>query len=200
MLKKLAILCSFFALGMMINLSLKKSPVSDNKKIAKGWKKYSKIKKDEVVSSIVIKEEVEKEKLVQKRVPASLSKRKRPMRNGRYLDGINAKNFSNMALPLKYKNKVSSNWQEKLGHSLARFHKDGTEILILKERPVLYIKKGVAEYREQVSINFKLPDGGKSSYRAMVDSSNGRILFTYDRTKMEYFRNKPTGMTHPLAN
>jgi hypothetical protein len=199
MLKKLAILCSLCALGMIFNLSFKTMPIHEKSKVAKGWKKYSKVN-NKITSSIVIKKDLEKEKLVQKRAPSSISKRKLPMRNGRFLDGINAKSFTDMTISLKYKNKVDPNWQEKLGHGLTQIHKEGTEVLILKERPVLYIKKGVAEYREQVSINFKLADGGKSSYRAMVDSSTGRIIYTYDRTKMEYFRNKPTGMTHPLAN
>jgi hypothetical protein len=172
---------------------------SESKKVAKGWKKYQKLK-NKTVASPIKKEELVKEKLVQKRAPASVKPRLLPTRNGRFLDGKNARDYSNMAVPLKYKNKVSPDWQERLGHSLTRFHDEGTEVLIQKERPIIYINQGIGQFREQVSINFKLPDGTKSSYRAMVDSSNGKILYTYDRTKIEYFRNKPTGLTHPLAN
>ncbi len=199
MLKKIALFFSFIALATVFYYSLDKTKRSESKKIAKGWKKYQKVK-DKTVATTIKKEELVKDKLVQKRAPASVRSRILPMRNGRFLDGAKAKDYSNMAVPLKYKNKVSPDWQKRLGHSLARFQDEGTEVLIQKERPILYINKGVAEYREQVSINFKLPNGTKSSYRAMVDSSNGRILYTYDRTKIEYFRNKPTGMTHPLAN
>lgn len=200
MLKKLALFFSFCALAMVF-YSTSKDPVpfTKEKSIAKGWKKY-KVSGSKITSSPVITGDLIKDKLIQSRAPASKPQRSLPMRNGRFLDGEGARDYNDMNLPLTYKNKVSPDWKKKLGHSLTRFQKEGTEVLIQKERPVLFIKQGVAEFREQVSINFKLPDGSKSSYRAMVDSSNGKILFTYDRTKMEYFRNKPTGMTHPLAN
>lgn len=199
MLKKLALLFSFIALAMVFSISKRKTPNTNENKLAKGWKKYSK-KSNIVKTSIVKIEEVKEEKKSKKRSPAAVQKRKFPMRNGRYLDGSDAKSFTNITKPLKFKNKVDPKWQEKLGHSLSKIHTEGTEVLIKKERPVLYVKNGLGEFREQVIINFKLVDGTKTSYRAMVDSSNGRIIYTYDRTKIEHFRSRPTGMTHPLAN
>lgn len=197
MLKKIALLFSFIAFGFFIYTRghQEEKPTQ----VKTGWEKYQKVKK-KVSSTPAKKEDLEKHLLpVTSRKPASKAPSKRPMRSGRYLEGQNSRKFINPTESLKFKNKVDSNWKKNLGHNLTRFQPEGTEVLIKKERGLIFLKKNLGEYREQVLISYKLPNGKKSSYRAMIDSESGKIIYTYDRTINENYRKKPAGLSHPLA-
>ena len=198
MLKRFLILFSFFALAVTYYF-VRQDKTQHNADIQRGWKKYSK-KNNKTTFSHGKTIDLEQHKVpVVVRKPASMTRNKSPMRSGRYLEGQNAKKYTSPTEALSFKNLINPKWKDTLGHNLTRFQPEGTEVLIKKERGLIFVKENIGHYREQVLISYKLVDGRKSSYRAMIDSSNGKIIYTYDRTINEDFRRKPAGLSHPLA-
>lgn len=169
-------------------------------KESKGWDKFEKKNnKTSFTHAKTLDLEAHKvPKATLKRTPAAQNSFA-PMREGRHLEGERSSKFSNPTEALKMQNRVSKDWKQKLGHNLTRFQDEGTEVLIKREKGLIFVNQGYGQYREQVLISYKMADGRRSSYRAMIDSSNGKIIYTFNRQIDENFRRRPTGLSHPLA-
>lgn len=105
--------------------------------------------------------------------------------NERQVIGPHANNFLAKKYDLDFKNFVNPKWKEILGEELLRFQDEGTKVLVKAEKALLRVEKSVGLYMEQVLITYLLPSGEQSSFRALVDSSSGRIIRTWDRTIFE---------------
>lgn len=191
MLRKILLITSFCSLAIFFYLKETKHKTLGEER---GWEKFTKSSSG-VKAEKVKKSDLNDHKLpTSKRAPANVRSNKSSKRDGRYLQG----ELINPSDPLIFKNRVSAYWKKNLGHNLTRFHPEGTEVLIKKEKAIIHLYQGLAQYREQVLISYKSVDGSKSSYRALIDSSNGKIIFTYDRTIVENFRRGASqGLTHP---
>ena len=195
MLKKTSFIFCLSALALFL---YSRGTRKNNPDTQRGWKKFTKNKTGLKVGKVKKSDLVVHKLPIEKRTPASVKTSRYPKRDGRYLQGKDARTFENPNAPLHFKNRVGANWKENLGNNLTRFHPEGTEVLIKKEKGIIHLYKGIAHYREQVLISYKKIDGSKSSYRAIVDSSNGKIIYTYDRTIIENFRRGASaGLTHP---
>jgi hypothetical protein len=80
-----------------------------------------------------------------------------------------------------FKNEIDPNWEEALGRELLRFQNENTKVLIKKEGSLIQIENEEARYVEKVLITFIFTDKPISSFHAFVDSSNGKVLRTWDR-------------------
>ncbi|MCO4755004.1 MAG: hypothetical protein KC478_11025 [Bacteriovoracaceae bacterium] len=196
MIKKIFILFSFLAFGFVVyyttHTEKKPSPVQTRNVI--------KVKKKEGKTTFSHPKQVDmvEHKIVPRNVTRSPAS-KLPMRGGRFIEGASANKYVSPTEELEFTNKVNPKWKELLGEKLTRFLPEGTEVIVKKEKGLIYINKGKGQYREQVLVSYKLADGRTSSHRAMVDSSTGKVLFNFNRQQNEYFRGRPGGFTHPLA-
>ncbi|MBK27093.1 MAG: hypothetical protein CME70_24025 [Halobacteriovorax sp.] len=196
MMKKILILFSFCVFGFVVYYTTHNqntpTPVQARNTIKvqkkNGKATFSHPKQIDMVEHKIIPKE-------SSRAPAS----KLPMRGGRFIEGAGASKYVSPTEELEFINKVNPKWKELLGRKLTRFLPEGTEVIVKKEKSLIYINKGKGQYREQVLVSYKLADGRTSSHRAMVDSSSGKVLFNFNRQQNEYFRGRPGGFTHPLA-
>lgn len=199
MLKRTTLFICFIAFAFFVYKQKTNSPAQ----VKTGWEKFEKTKKSFNAAPAKISDLENHKVIAKKRTPASVPsmsmKTKRNMRSGRYLEGRDVKKYTNPTEPLTFKNKVRADWKKKLGHNLVRFQPEGTEVLVKKESSIIYVKNSIAEYREKVLVSYKLPNGKNTSYRAIVNSDDGRVIYKFDRTINEDFRNRPAGLTHPLA-
>jgi len=84
-------------------------------------------------------------------------------------------------------NDYNPQWKEKLGRNLLRFLRPNTKTIIKREASALIKDKGHNLMVEHVLVKLKSPEGRHYGYNAYVDSSNGKIIYTWNRTVHEQF-------------
>lgn len=114
-----------------------------------------------------------------------LIKRKVPIRNKRILIGESTEYFENENNNLEMLNEYNPEWKKLLGQNLLNFQEETTKVIVREEFPIIKVedKKGI--YMEQVVITFLAKNGEQSSYRAYVNSENGKVVDTWDRMIVE---------------
>ena len=98
---------------------------------------------------------------------------------------------------IKMKNQPSSDWQSKLETILNRGLSKSTKLEVNHEKSLVLVNGHDAKNAEQVIVIFNGPDG-RNSYRAMVDSQNGKVLKTWDHTIHENIRKPASLSAFPL--
>lgn len=78
-------------------------------------------------------------------------------------------------------------WKEELGKNLLRFLRPNTKTIVKREASALLKYKGQNLMVEQILVKIKSPEGRHYGYSAYADSSNGKILYTWNRTIHEQF-------------
>ena len=107
-----------------------------------------------------------------------------PKRGIRYLRGEEKERYQSQKMPLSFSQAIDKKWKEKLAHSLLRFQSSSIKLIVKNEIDIIHINRGQGHYQQQVLISFLDKNGRSSSYRALIDSSNGEILKTWDRQKV----------------
>lgn len=110
------------------------------------------------------------------RIPASIKKK---TLYGRRLIGTK---IPKMKTKIKFENEINSKWKTFLGNELMRFQPPETKAFVLHQQGLIRIKNGKGKYIEEVIITFLTPTGKKNSFKAFVDSENGRVLKTWNKT------------------
>lgn len=172
------------------------------------WKTYS-IKHEKVVSYNTTKAEFHEARIPPPpeahenknvRAPAAIDRfAGRLIREKRVLTGDVNKDLENEDTELQMHNAVNPEWKDNLGRSLILGQSEDTKVLIVEETPVIEVRDGKGRYMEEVVVTF-LKKNGRSSYRAMVDSSSGQVLETWDRTIHEQLLKKRGGIILPSNN
>ena len=103
----------------------------------------------------------------------------------RELSGSEAALFEKESDRFRYINNINEDWQQQMAERLMRFQDERTKMYLKHEKGILQVQNGTAQYLEQVLVTFAMDDGTHYSYRALVESEEGRILETWDRTKHE---------------
>lgn len=103
----------------------------------------------------------------------------------REISGIEAELFEKESDRFRYLNNINEDWQQQMAERLMRFQDERTKMYLKHEKGILQVQNGTAQYLEQVMVTFAMDDGTHYSYRALVESEEGRIIETWDRTKHE---------------
>lgn len=83
---------------------------------------------------------------------------------------------------LHVSNTVSEDWQSKVEVALKLQGGDALkDVSIKKVESLVWIYNGVALNAESIEVTLKNEKGERTSFRAMVDSQNGKILQTWDQ-------------------
>lgn len=172
------------------------------------WKTFIKKGGNEVASHPTTKNEFQEAKITNvkhsaERSPSSV-KPVNPfkgfmVRKNRILTGEIDQKYEDDNTELIMTNNFNPAWKEIMGNDLMRFQAEDTKLLVKEELPVIQIIDGKGRYLEQVIISYLTNDGGRSSFKALVDSDTGTIVETWDRTIGEK-RSKNSGMTFPSVN
>ena len=112
---------------------------------------------------------------------------------GRTVLGLKGDKISN-DLQLEYKNEINKDWKYLLGQKVLSDLQDDTQIYIKKVDSVINIEGIKATYMEIVIIKFLDSKGNQTSFRALVDSSNGKVIRRWDRTIIEDFKKSKKGL------
>lgn len=116
------------------------------------------------------------------RGPSSVAPSPYLSRHNRKLMGtINGK-YADTDTELEMINVVSSEWKEQMGTDLMRFQSEKTKIMVREDASLIKIENEKGRYVEQVTITFLMEGGITNSFKALVDSSSGRILETWDKS------------------
>ena len=121
------------------------------------------------------------------------------VRKNRILTGEIDQKYEDESTELAMTNNLNPAWKEIMGNDLMRFQPEDTKLLVKEELPVIQIIDGKGRYLEQVIISYLTKDGGRSSFKALVDSDTGVIVETWDRTIGEK-RAQSSGMAFPAVN
>ena len=104
----------------------------------------------------------------------------------RFLSGDKSKYYLENQAQLIFTNSINPNWDKDLSKSLFRFQDDKTKIIVNKIDSWIDVSENNnAKYVERVNIYFLMPDGGRKSFTAKIDSESGSILETWNLTKHE---------------
>lgn len=201
----LFILSITVALGITIYINKHNYAVALNQKAE--WKTFIKKNGHEVAGHPTTSAELEEAKIEKKKLPerAPSSIKLDPfkgfmVRKNRILTGEIDQKYEDESTELTMINNLNPSWKEIMGNDLMRFHPEETKLLVKEELPVIQIIDGKGRYLEQVIITYLTKDGGRNSFKALVDSDSGAIVQTWDRTIQEKIRRRGTGMTLPAVN
>lgn len=123
------------------------------------------------------------------------------LRENRVLLGdLKNNNYQDESTPLEMVNQINPNWKDILGHELLRFQYEDTKVMIKEEFPIIQVINGQGRYVEQVVVTYLSQDGSVDSYRALINSENGAIIETWDRTIHERYKKEKNHLTLPLEN
>lgn len=194
------------AFGITFYIKNKNYSVGSNK--SPEWKTFVKKGGSKVASHATTANEFEEAKItnnknVNGRAPSSI-KPTNPykgfmVRKNRILTGEIDQKYEDESTELTMTNNLNPGWKETMGNDLMRFQPEDTKLLVKEELPVIQIVDGKGRYLEQVIITYLTKDGGRSSFKALVDSDTGSIVETWDRTISEK-RARTSGMTMPTIN
>lgn len=170
------------------------APFLADQKPRADWVTYEK-KEGELKSAPTTPEERERMRLApvtpEQSAPAALDAKRDPAAVSalpvveREVSGNEAQLFEKESNRFRYLNNINEDWQKQMAERLMRFQDERTKMYLKHEKGILQVQNGTAQYLEQVMVTFSMDDGTHYSYRALVDSEEGRILETWDRTKHE---------------
>lgn len=193
-----------------ITFYIKKNQSEKFVEIKPQWKTFAKNEESKIISHDTTKEEFklaripappELNDVKHQRNPASVDKfAGRLIREKRVLTGDVDKKLEDTSFELPMHNAVNPEWKEHLGKSLIILQDPDTKVLVVEETPVIDVHNGKGRYMEEVIITYLKKNGDRSSYRALVDSSSGEVIETWDRTIQEQILKKRGGITLPSHN
>lgn len=92
-------------------------------------------------------------------------------------------------------NDYNPQWKEELGKNLLRFLRPNTKTIVKRQSSALIKYKGRNLMVEEVLVKLKSPEGRHYGYNAYVDSSNGKVIHTWNRTIHEQFAKNTLRLT-----
>ncbi len=145
------------------------------------WKTYNKVSQKQIKSYPTTQEEKKDMKVDDGRDIASVSTPV-PDNHDRAWRGMGPRPLSS-----EIDNNYNPLWKEELGKNLLRFLRPNTKTLIKREGSALIKHKGKNLMVEHVMVKLKSPEGRHYGYNAYVDSANGTVVTTWNRTIHEQF-------------
>ncbi len=121
------------------------------------------------------------------------------VRNNRILTGEIDQKYEDESTELAMLNEINPEWKDIMGSKLMKFQPEDTKVLVKEELPVIQIIEGKGRFLEQVIITYVSTKGGRSSFKALVDSQTGTIIQTWDKTISEK-RIRTSGLSLPVGN
>lgn len=105
-----------------------------------------------------------------------------PVLNGRRVMNLPPGREKEALEAIKINNKVSEHWEEGVEHALKAQGGDAIkDITITKIESLIWTQPGFAINVESVVIGITNLKGERTSFRALVDSENGKIIQTWDQ-------------------
>lgn len=111
-----------------------------------------------------------------------------PRRFGRQIMGENGLEYDENAenpKPLVFINHFNPEWKDMLGEYLLKFQEVDTKVFIQRQRGLIKLEESGARLVEEVLVNYLRPQGGQSSFKALIDSQSGEIIQTWNKTVHE---------------
>ena len=150
------------------------------------WKTYSKVSQKQIKSYTTTPEEKKDMKVDDGRDIASISIKNNteptPTEKERSWKGVGPRPLS-----AEIDNDYNPMWKEELGKNLLRFLRPKTKTIIKREGSALIKHKGKNIMVEHVVVKLKSPEGRHYGYSAYVNSSNGKVVTTWNKTIHEQF-------------
>jgi LAS superfamily LD-carboxypeptidase LdcB len=143
----------------------------------KSGKKKNKIKK--VIVSPQQKEETKKLKLSRKRVRLNSN------------TPLTDEDMEN----LEFINEINPNWKDTFTQKMLDSLEENPSLTVKKERSFIKIIGKKAQYVEQVRVIIQYENGKENSFRSIIDSENGKIIRSWDKTIHENFVSRPKGFS-----
>jgi len=106
-------------------------------------------------------------------------------RGERILIGQNNKRLQDENKPIKILNKYNKEWKNLLSEQILGFLPVGSKTIIKRKDGFVKVINDRGVLLEKAVVSIQLPKGARSSYHALVDSSNGRILHTWNASRAE---------------
>lgn len=191
-----------FTFSILIAVTIFVAVKQDEKKIIvkdKSYKTFVKNQNRSIASYPTTHDEF-KTAMINKSKSESLEKRDKEkekllllnykLKENRILIGDDADKYASNFKKLTMINTENPNWKTLLGNDLLRFQREDTKVIIKEELPIIKVMDGKGQYLEQVIITYLLNNGDRNSFRALVDSENGLVLETWDRTIHEKYKIK----------
>lgn len=119
------------------------------------------------------------------RSPASVG-----LYEGREVVGAGAQYLGPADYQVRPTNKFNQEWQQLMADELLARQEDKTQLFVKHQKSLFQIKGQKGRYIELVTVSFLMPDGQRSSYKALVDSQTGAVLKTWDRSLSEKSQKK----------
>ena len=159
------------------------------KKGPKEWKTFHKKAKRDIASYTSTKKELSDIK-VDRRSKPPVDTRIYPIRDGRRLSGPKAFDYTSTEIEISFMNDINNDWEHLAGENLLRFQPKDTKLFIKKGSSLILLKNKKARYAEEVLVTYLMPNGNQYSYNALIDSSNGNVMKTWNRTRHEFYVDK----------
>jgi hypothetical protein len=189
----------FLSLVVAVIIAYNKRPAAPQvMTVSEGkWKTFEKKSSEKIVAHPSTDEELAKGNITRKIASVNPVNPQQllNLREDRILTGDDIDRFKDENIDLPMMNKINPDWKELLGNELLRFQKEDTKIIIKDELKLIKITNGQGQYFEQVVITYFLKNGDQNSFHALVNSENGAVTDTWDRTIHERFRRKPVVLT-----
>ena len=106
-------------------------------------------------------------------------------RNGRAVEGEQIEIYKDPRIQLPMTNSPRENWNERLSEKLIAWKSEGAKLDIRHDRSLIRVNAGKGRYLEEATIQFTLPSGEVSSYKAIIDPDTLEMIQIWDRARFE---------------
>jgi len=96
---------------------------------------------------------------------------------------------------LEFINEINPDWKETFTQKMLDSLEENPSLTVKKERSFIKIKGKKAQYVEQVRVIIQYENGKENSFRSIIDSENGNIIRSWDKTIHENFVSRPKGFS-----
>jgi hypothetical protein len=121
------------------------------------------------------------------RKPASVKPLESPLvtRNGRAVEGAQIEIYKDPRIQLPMSNSPREDWKEDLSEKLMAWTPEGAKLDIRHDRSLIRVNEGKGRYLEEATVQFTLPGGAVSSYKAVIDPETLEMIQIWDRARFE---------------
>jgi hypothetical protein len=96
---------------------------------------------------------------------------------------------------LEFINEINPDWKETFTQKMLDSLEENPSLTVKKERSFIKIMGKKAQYVEQVRVIIQYENGKENSFRSIIDSENGNIIRSWDKTIHENFVSRPKGFS-----
>ena len=97
-------------------------------------------------------------------------------------------NLNRDSLELRPLNEPSEDWEQSLAEEMMKFQSPETKLFIKHDEQIVLASEKLYRYVEEVTVTYQKENGELTSFKAWIDSENGKLLNTWSRTIVHNFR------------